>query len=102
MLSASVGLMIAKGCRSRSQPFPCVHLAGHPEHSSVPADHSEQVSGRALCAASPGPAPRVAAAPLALLAQVLGQVEEEEAQLALQQLPVGEEDAGDVGLFHSA
>lgn len=52
--------------------------------------------------ASLGPVPGVSATPLALLAQVLGQVVEEEAQLALHQLPVGEEDASDVGLFHRA
>lgn len=101
--SASVGRVAAEGLRNGSQPFPCGHLPGHPEHSSV----SGRIAltwgrQRTLWTASLGPTPRVSATPLALLAQVLGQVVEEEAQLALHQLPVGEEDAGDVGLLHGA
>lgn len=77
----------------RSQSGGSQVRARHPEHSSASC-------GVFLPSPiSSGPAGGVPAAPLALVAQILGQVVEEEAQLALQQPLVGEEDDGRVPLL---
>lgn len=49
VLSDSVGRAVAEGL-NRSQPFPCGHLPGHPEHSSVSGMFSLTWDQGELCA----------------------------------------------------